>query len=91
MQFIFRYWIIFVLSGAFCAGYYLRGLQYDASQKITLISQANKNTKLSENFEGAREEIDRLYENIKIEATYADSYNCIIPADGLQLLKQATR
>lgn len=42
-------------------------------------------------YEDAKIQIDKIYENIDTKVTYENGYDCIIPADGLHILTEATR
>lgn len=89
--FIRRYWILVVIACAFYAGYYLRGLQETVRQIHAINLQNEKQQSTSIIFENTQAEILKLYSNIDTRRTYENNYNCIIPADGLQLLAEATR
>lgn len=90
LLFIRKYWFLIVLGATFYAGYYLRGLQETAAQIHDIIKQSENYNKPSVMFENLHTDIDTLYTNINTKVTYEDTYSCIIPANGLQLLRAAT-
>lgn len=91
LQFIRQYWIIIALSGAFLTGWHLKSLTYAAAENHVLISQAKLNDKAATHFEKIQAQIEEKYNNLNTKVTYADAYSCVIPADGLRLLAEATR
>ncbi len=90
LQFIRQYWIIIALTGAFMAGWHLKSLMYVAAENRALISQAKLNDKAATHFEKIEANIEEKYNNLNTKVTYADAYSCVIPADGLRLLAEAT-
>lgn len=87
LQFICRYWIIIALGGAFYSGYHLKGLQVSVVENKRLIDSVGQYNEVSGNYEKSKTEIEQLYE--KIEPV--DNANCIIPDNGLRILREATK
>ena len=83
--------IMFLVLFSFFAGYRLKSLMIESKQAVAITKQAATYYNGSSNFEHTRMEINRLYDNLNQGVTYADSYDCIIPADGLLLLTAATK
>ncbi len=82
--------IMLVIILVFFSGWHLRGISIDAKlykESDKLIITANK---VSNNYELANTEINKIYDNLNTKVTYENTYSCIIPADGLRLLSEAT-
>ncbi len=81
----------FSLLFGFATGYHASNLMHDAkTAKAVEVENADSNKKSTE-FEKSLSAINTQYSLIDKKATYENSYNCIIPADGLQLLRAATK
>jgi hypothetical protein len=89
-QFIRQYWILIALSGAFLAGYHIKGLQYKAQENHALITQAKINDKAAEHFEKVRSDIEQAKENINQQSKviYAEPHDCALTPNELRLLQQ---
>ena len=90
LQFFRNYWIIIVLTGVFFAGYHLRSIQYAGQEERNLIKESQKQQRTDSAYADMDAQINKLYDNLNEKVTYADTYSCIIPADGMRLLSQAT-
>src|SRR5882757_1052183 len=89
-KFIKQYWILIALSGAFFVGYHIRSLQYKVQENHALIAQTKIDDKAATHFEKIQANIDEKYDNFNTKVTYENAYSCVIPADGLRLLSEAT-
>ncbi len=95
MTYIFTYWkqiiIALLIIIIFLSGYRLRAIQDNAKEAKAINIQSNKNNISSLEFEKIKADIDRVYDNVDFKVTYENSYNCVIPNDGLLILQQATK
>lgn len=89
LTFLRQYSLLGMVFVAFIGGYYLRGIQCTArSLRITqeAITKANAQSVI---FEKKDAQITQQFENLQIKNE--NDYTCLIPPDGLLLLREATR
>lgn len=93
--FLFKYWgevvLCIIAALIFFSGWHLRGLQDVEKEQNAIITQAKNASDISVNYEESLAMINELSEKLDTKVTYENTYNCLIPADGLQLLSKAIR
>lgn len=83
--------IVGVIFVSFMVGYQYRGMRELAKVQKAIIEQTITDNKISGELEKALTNINSQYENIDMKVTYEVDYNCVISADGLRLIRAATK
>ncbi len=89
LTFFRQYWVLGVVFGAFILGYYIRGVQCSAMVLKSVVRATANANQQSQLFEDKDAKITQQFENLQIKNE--NDYTCLIPADGLLLLREATR
>ncbi len=89
------YWraiaIVMVFIGTFYAGWHIRGVSDDLKVYKQNEATAKADNKVADTFEKAQAKIQANFDNLDLKPTYESSYSCLIPANGLRLIAEATK
>lgn len=83
--------ILFIGYTMFCfgSGYWVKSAMVESEKYDKVISTINTDSITSHQFETDLQKIEATYDNIDISPTYMDGYDCVIPADGVRIIKSS--